>query len=194
MWSVLSLGVGFFRFREFESLAKKDIRDEEEYQHVAELRALRRSLRDDPDRRSAQLLRDLRNAFDRLRANDLNVHEDGDSATITELKQQAQSLYASCHELLQHIHALWRGSQQVKSSDKTEALLAARDQLLGEAIESLDSLEHALDFLQTNRLIMTQDAEQLARAREELDHGLEVARNVQSRLVELDKELPIDAV
>lgn len=193
LWLALTLGMAFFRFREFESLAKQDVRDEEEFQHVAELRSLRRSLRSDPDRRTAQLLRDLRNAYDRLRANNLNVHEKGDSATITELKQQAQSLYGTCHELLKRTHALWLGSQQVKSPDKAEALLASRDQLLGEAIESLDSLEHALDFLQTNRL-MTQDAEQIARAREELEHGLEVARNVQSRLSELDHELPIDAL
>lgn len=193
LWLLLTIGLALFRFREFVSLAKKDVRDEEEFQHTSELRSLRRSLRQDPDRRTAQLLRDIRHAYDRLRANNLNVHEVGDSATITELKQQAQSLYASCYDLLQRTHALWRGSQQVKSSDKTEALLASRDQLLSEAIESVDSLENALDFLQTNRL-MAQDAEQIERARDELEHGLEVAKNVQSRLRELDKELPINAL
>jgi len=185
------VGLALFRFREFVSLAKKDVRDEVEFQHIAELRSLRRSLRNDPDRRSTQLLRDLRNAFDRLRANDLNVFDAGDSAVTTELKQQAQSLYTSCHKLLTQTHALWRGSEQVKSADKAKALLATRDQLLGEVAESLDNLEHAIDFLQTNRLL-SQDADNVALAREELEHGLELAKNVEARLRELNKDLPLE--
>ena len=77
------------------------------------------------------------------------------------------------------------------AEDKRNVSLQTREQLIQEVTGSIENLGRTLDYFQLARVEEELPEEHLAEVRRELEQGLEVARNVQQRRDELERELRI---
>jgi|GEM_PF-4310831 len=167
-----------------------DIRSEEQYLERAKLRDLRRRLRQDKDYRSNQLIRDLQDLYDRMRHNQLVEFHEDDSQVVHDIKQQTWDLYEAGYGSLERTHELWKAADQMSDVENRERLEEMRKHLLDEVHESLSYLGQGVDFLQSHRLNAVTN-ESLSESGKELAHGLEVAREIQRRLDELEQEVRV---
>lgn len=167
-----------------------DIRAEEQYLEQAKLRDLRRRLRQDKEYRSNQLIRDLQDLYDRMRHNQLVEFHEDDSQVVHDIKQQTWDLYEAGYESLERTYELWKASDQMSKGENRERLQEMRKHLLDEVRESLSYLGQGVDFLQSHRLNAVSN-ESLTESGKELARGLEVAREIQRRLDELEQEIKV---
>ena len=198
LWGYAISGLGIvaaivFQSKSLWQLAEEDVRAETDYLHQRTLRSLRRRLREDNDDRSSRCVRELARLYDRIRTDDLLKDNNRDAAVTTEVKGQCQQLYDTSFESLERTYSLWQASTQLASAEKRAGVLDSRERLLSDIAESIENLAHTLDFLQTARLEADEANQRSVRkAREELEHGLEVARAVHIRLNELEEEFRIE--
>lgn len=186
-----AVGIGYLlasERREIWAIAADDIRAEAQYQEQSKLRELRRLLRGDKDYRSNQCMRELQTLYDRMQHNRLVEAQEDDSPNVRDIKQQTWDLYRAGFGSLERSFDLWVGADQMTDDEASESLLKSRQDLLDEVNESLQHLGKALDYLQTRKL-QNSDEDTLTDSSKELAQGLEVARNIQRRLDELEREL-----
>jgi hypothetical protein len=105
-----------------------------------------------------------------------------------EILDQAAELYNSCLELLQKSLQLWRTARQLSTDTARNQMLESRENLIREIEASIQNLESTLDTLQTSQLQHRElENAENARLRDELRQGLDVAREVQRRMDELER-------
>lgn len=198
IWGYAVSGLGIaaaiaFQRRQLWQLAEEDVRAETDYLHQSALRSLRRRLREDNDDRSSRCIRELARLYDRIQSGHLLKQNQLDAPVTSEVKAQCQQLYDTSFESLERAYSLWQASKQMASAEKKATVLDSREQLLTDIAESIDNLAHTLDFLQSAKLEAAEANQRSIReAREELEHGLDVARAVHARLNELEEEFRID--
>lgn len=171
-------------------LSADDIRAEQRYLEQAKLRDLRRRLRQDKEHRSNKLIRDLQGLYGRMRDNQLVEFHADDSQVVHELKQQTWDLYEAGRESLERSYELWKAFDQMSPGESRDRLQQMRMQLLDEIQQSFSCLGQGVDFLQSHRLNAVTD-ESLTQSSEELARGIEVAREIQRRLDELEREIKV---
>jgi hypothetical protein len=168
--------------------ARHDLLRDQQRTEMARLNHLRRQVRADADVRTNRAIGKLRDLYRRL----VQVRAEGrpsDAPTVAELQQSAERLYRSCLAALERSLAQWDAAQQMTTEESRGQMLASREALLAELDESIGHLGRTLDHLQAMPLKHDPRGEDLARVREELDMGLAVARRVEQRMDELDRDL-----
>jgi hypothetical protein len=192
--SGILLGVGMALTRwlyGLEDLAREaldDLDGETEESHRAYLNQLETRLRADGDPRTDRSLTELRNLRDRMTGAGL-TDESLSSAFVPEIREKAEQLYHSCLASLERTLELWRAAQEMATEKARTLVLDSRESLLGEVAASIRHLGATLDHLRTAELRRDRGDQSLARMREELEMGLEVARRVDQRVGELDESL-----
>ncbi len=157
--------------------------------HLLELQQLRSEFRQDRDLASTEMVKRLRDIF--LRILDVeprhNTHGfDRDS----DIRYQMRALYDSCLQLIRRALEMRETAKEIATPARREELLGQRSKLLGQVELSMRHLNESLDQLQTARVKQDPDeAKDHQRLQSELDMGLEVARNVEARLDELEREI-----
>jgi hypothetical protein len=164
-------------------------RMESRYLQQAELRDLRRRLRNDNDHRSSQCIRDLQDLYDRMYENDLIAS--GPSESEDDIKAKTGQLFETGKMALARTYELWRAAHEMTSEQNRDEILKTRETLLEDVSQSLGNLGHAIDFLQTSRIKNQDPARSVSEAGAELARGLEVAKAIQLRLDELEDEIRI---
>lgn len=145
-------------------------------------------LRSDGDPRTTDMLNRLNQVAGRLASLEKRA---GKTAESGEVLEKARQLYQSCLQSLDHAWQNWKAAQEVATDDARRSLLSAREQIYGEVGQSIERLNATLDQFQVAALSRG-DQQNLSQIQAELDMGLEVARNVQRRMNELDRELGLD--
>ena len=198
-WSCLALG-SFAAVRAWLSgdrlteRAFLDIQKKARTQHTERLRSLRRSLRLDRDRRTSNMLRQLQKIYDRLLATERWTSQQSAEPIYEEVRVQANNLYASCLNLLERSLQIWKVSREVTTESARVELNQSRESIISEVEQGISNLEQTLDHMQTTQLKGgSQLKEDSIRLRRELDEGLEVARRVEQRMKELEKDIGIQA-
>ena len=174
-----------------EKSALMDILKHQRREHLAHLDAVRSAMRRDRDPRTSDLVKQLRGIFERLWT--LTPDPESEWMEIPDVYRQAMELYQSCLALLQRTYELWIASRSVATDRARHELLDARDDLVGKVEQSIDHLNASLDSLQTARIDRTQEELALhnSQLQKELEQGLEVARAVEKRMDELERDLRV---
>ena len=115
------------------------------------------------------------------------------SETAAELQASAEELFGTCMAALERSLEKWDAAREVSSEEVRNQLLGSRERLLDELGAGITHLEKTLDHLLSTSMAAGEAVEELARARTELEQGLEVARQVERRMGELERELRPDA-
>jgi hypothetical protein len=147
-------------------------------------------MHDDRDPQSTQLANRLRRTF--LRIFEAVEIDDPPSNNVAQndLHRQVGSLYASCLGLLERTMSLWYGARKMSTAAKRTELMKQRSQLLQQVERSIQHLDATLDQLQSAQLAdATGQAERNSALQDELSMGLEVARSVELRMQELERDL-----
>jgi hypothetical protein len=189
---LVGLGVAAYRWLfSAESLVESVQQEEKkdvERRDRAFLTRLRRKLRTDRDPRTAKSIDKL--AGLRKRMIQSGVTESGkDSPVLPELVGKADELYRSCLKSLERSLELWEAARDMATSEARDELLRSREALVGEVVQSIDHLAATVDYLQSASLQRGQEDVDIAKVREELEMGLEVARRVTERVNELERGL-----
>jgi hypothetical protein len=157
-------------------------------EHRSELRELQHKFREGNDAATGQLIRQLRDVHQRM----LDVgtfSAASDNRWIAEVRTQVNQLYQSCFRSLEQALELWQKSQQVGTPDLKQHLLEGRAKVLSEVRAGIESLGKSLDQIQVSSVNVEQPERKLSHLRRELEQGIEVARNVEQRIQELDREV-----
>ena len=168
--------------------ANSELQSQRRREHGRYLRGLQRKLRRDEDSRTGKMLDDVRNLFKR-------IHDMGLQNAVSEkrwtqpISEQVDQLYQSCVDGLEKSYDLWQDAQRVATPDLKSQLLDQRTELLSEVGNSIQHLGKSLDQIQVSLSTIELPDNDLRRLRDELDQGLEVARNVEQRISELDREI-----
>ncbi len=188
---VLGVGIGarrlLLRRDELVREAREDLKKESARSHRAHLRQLHRRLRRDRDPRTGQYLAELRRLYDRLQRAGL-MGSRAASPVLPEVRTKAEELYRSCVTSMERAVQLWETSQEMATDQAKQQALTSREMLLEEVGKSVRHLGATVDHLQTAGLGRGDEGESLARMREELDQGLEIARRVEQRMAELTRD------
>ncbi len=174
-----------------EQTALQDILKRQRREYLDRLDSVRSAMRRDRDPRTSDLVKHLRGIFERLWV--LTPDPESEWKEIPEVFRQAMELYQSCLTLLQRTYELWIASKSVATDRARHQLLDARDDLLGKVEQSIDHLNASLDSLQTAHIDRTREelAIHNSQLQKELEQGLDVARAVEKRMDELERELRV---
>ena len=145
---------------------------------------LEQALRADHDPRTTQSAQELRRLYRRLERAGV-MGDNIDSLLLPEIKNKAEQLYQSCLDSLGRTLELWQAAQEMATPEARKQVLAQREALIGEVDKSVHHLGKTLDHLQTSMLKRDRQDEDLARMREELEMGLQVAQRVEQRIDQL---------
>lgn len=143
----------------------------------------RRLVRADQDPRPEMALRDLRallRAFEDSASQSQTEH----LATIVEVRSRVRHLFDHAVRALEQTMKLYETARQLHTPDARRPLLDERERILADVQVSVRQLGTTLATLQKLGA-GTQGSNQLARLRQELDQGLEVASRVEARLDDL---------
>ncbi len=174
-----------------EDLGKKVVHELEAEAQAERERALDdldRRLAADGDPRTEWSLRDLRaltKAFDSSRDWSAGV----DSFTAMGINSRVEELFGSCVKSLEKTLQLWNTARTMATRDAQQPILQQRERIIADVGESIKQLGKILAGIQSVTAGSDSQASELARVREELDRGLEVARSVAERMKRLDEEL-----
>lgn len=174
-----------------EKSALQDLLKKQRREHLTHLDDVRSSMRRDRDPRTSDLVKQLRGIFERLWT--LTPDPNSEWKETPEVYQQAMELYQSCLTLLKRTFELWIASKSVSTDRARHQLLDSRDELLGQVEASIDHLNASLDSLQTSGIDRTREELALhnSQLQKELEQGLEVARAVEKRMDELEREIRV---
>jgi hypothetical protein len=75
------------------------------------------------------------------------------------------------------------------TSDGRQRVLESREELLGELDQGLEQLGRTFDELYASSIERDRSGEELARIRQELDTGLEVAQRIEARMSQFEETL-----
>lgn len=171
-------------------LALKDFQNQTRRRHVTQLNLLRRELRTDRDPRTTQMARRLQELYERMLQLSpvYSRHPSSLRPIAQEILDHAAELYNSCLDLLQKSLHLWRTARQLSTDTARNQMLESRENLIQEIEASIQNLESTLDTLQTSQLQHRElESTENARLRDELRQGLDVAREVQRRMDDLER-------
>ena len=180
----------WFASDELTDRAFRDLQRKARTEHMRRLRDLRRALRGDRDPRTSSMLKRLQRIYDRLLATQRWQPPPESDQIYAEVRDQASQLYESCLGLLERSLEIWKVSRDVATNSAKQQLVDSREKLITEVQQSIGNLEQTLDHMQTTQLKGGADVQDDAlQLRTELDQGLEVARQVEKRMQELEVEL-----
>ena len=170
---------------ELISKALGDIRKQRQKKHTRQLRKFLPNIRKDRDPRTTKILKDLERIHERmLKLESESIRMSG----ISTLLIQANQLYNSCLESLERSIQLWVGASEMATDDARTKLLAERDKTVVSVEESIAHLDASLDHIQTSTLKATVlDSADHQQLRDELQIGLDVARQVEERIDEIER-------
>lgn len=164
------------------------LRSQHRREHGAYLRELQGKLRQDEDSRTGELLKAIRELFKRIE--ELGIGSQSTEKTwMKAIAEQVDELYRSCLDGLEKSYALWQEAKRVNTPDLKDRLLKQREELVEEVEKSVQHLGKSLDQVQVSSSSLQRPDNDLGRLRDELDQGLEVARKVEQRVSELDREI-----
>lgn len=148
------------------------------------LDAVERRLEKTRDPRTFSDIRLLRQLYKRHAdaVDNAKFHVPADVAAMSE------QIYHSCVDALERSAALWETAQAMATRQARGELMEKRQQVLDEVAQSVQQWALTLDRLQAAPLQRGDEAG-LARLREELDMGLQVARRVEQRMHDLERDL-----
>ena len=167
--------------------AVADLEAHELQQRQARLDALDRRLAADGDDRTNRALAGLREL--ERRVSDLESHDDPARRPPPEIAGQIRELLHTSITSLERSAELHETLHLVVTPDARRRVADTRNALLGEVEASVDQIVTTLDGLYTLGLDREKPEARLARMRRELDASLDVARNVERRLAELETSL-----
>ena len=193
--ALLGLGAGIAALKwtvGAQRLTKSALEDELRDQERAfqdELKRVRRTMRRDRDPHTSGMVKKLKHVFERMWS--LTPDPVDDSYYLPDIYDQISGLYRSCLGLLERSMELWRAAQSVATEEAKERLLGSRNELIEQVEASIDHLDATLDSLQTSQMAERHGelAERNSELQQELEQGLEVARAVEQRMEELEREL-----
>ncbi len=189
---VSALGIAWhltFGRERMKRLALGDVLERQRREHIGRLKSVRRLLRRDRDPRSSKLVKQLKVVFDRLWV--VTPDPIDEQTQPSEIHMQILALHEASLKMLEKSFEIWRQAQRVRTDRTKHQLLNSRDELLDQVGLSIEHLEKSLDELQLAKL-ERQDTDwkrQSSRLLEELDQSLTVARNVETRMEDLDQRL-----
>jgi hypothetical protein len=189
---LLGLGAGLTRFvlqgGQLSGPGHGEGQDTTEGSRAESLEQLAVRLRADHDPRTQQHVQQLRQLHERLQ----RLTADGQNAPtplLLELRDKAEQLYRCCLTSLERTLQQWNAAQEMSTAETRDQVLKWREDLLDEVSKGIAHLGATLDHLQASSLRPGSDAEGIAEVRDELDIGLQVARNVQARMDDLERGL-----
>ena len=174
-----------------QDIARENLRDHEAY-----WQRLRHKLRSDRDDRTGASLEQLHLAFRRIEAFDQPARARDRHGRWDEVRAQVTVLYRSTLDAMERSWQLWDLAGRLHDRAIRDKMLGARDEVMAEVEQSVQRLHLALD--QCEAASATQGAEsqetvtRLSELRDELEVGLEVARNVDRRISEMEVEIGHD--
>ena len=165
--------------------ALSDVRRQRQKQHTRHLRKLLPNIRKDRDPRTTKILKDLERIHERmLRLESASI----DTTGMSTLLIQANELYDSCLESLERSIQLWAGASDMATDEARNKLLAERDKTVVTVEKSIGHLDASLDHIQTAALKATvTDDGNHKQLRDELQIGLDVAREVEKSIDEIER-------
>jgi len=186
--ALAAAGKWWLRSDQLTQQARDDLRREATRHHSASLRQLQDRLRHDPDPRTGEAVRQLRELYRRLDRAGVLRGEDP-SAALSELCGQAVDLYRSCLASLERSQRVGEAAREMSTDEARTRLLELRENLMAEVARSIAQLGSTLDHLQAARVRREISDTQLSALRAELETGLAVARRVEQRMDELEADL-----
>jgi hypothetical protein len=189
---LLSLGVFLTRVvTGSENVAKQVLEDMEKEavrQRERTLDDLDRKLSADGDSRTEKCLRDLRalaGAFQRDKAwlSTLNTRSTFD------ILSGVEQLFMRCVQYLEKTLQLWYTARDMSTPEARDVILAERERILEDVTASIRQLGKILAGIQRLGVSEGEAGSDLARIRDELDQSLEVAKAVEKRMKDLEREL-----
>jgi hypothetical protein len=190
----LALGVGVATWRwltgseRLTQEALEQLQSGAEREHRSYLRQLQRRLRKDKDPRTNEVVKQLKALRSRLTRVGL-IGRRRISETAAEIRDDARQLYRSCLTSLERTLDHQQAAGEMTTPELRQKLLSAREELISQIGESIVRLGATLDHLQTSALEPGRQSEELTRMRRELQTGLEVARRVEQRMDQIDRDL-----
>jgi len=161
--------------------------------HESYLRELRRRLREDRDSRTSDCVRRLHQVSRRLQSLRGEAIRRGRAARWDDAQDGMQQVYDHSLSSLERTWELWEGAQRLASAAARQQAEDARETLIHQMQQSIQQLERGLDQWQNaaseSENSSTESAEVLGQLRKELDASLEVARDVDERMKQLEGDL-----
>jgi hypothetical protein len=165
-----------------------DLRDQLEHEQLRALDELERRLRTENDPRPRQSLAQLRLLCERLHSPETWATT-FDADLLPEIRERAEQLYRSCLTSLERTCALWGAAQKMLTPAGRQRVLDSREELIVELERGLEQLGRTLDQLYASAIERDRTGEDLARIRQELDTGLEVAERIEARMTQFEETL-----
>lgn len=191
-----AVGWGLYRLTAgratLQAQALAELQAEATEQHFTYLRELRSRLRGDRDPRTGECVKQLQEIYRRW----LELHQQPASREQAAAWDTAQlgirELYEQSLQALERSWTLWKSTEKLHNAAFRTQTLDSRDQIVQEVQQTIHHLQEALDQWQVARPASAREQDpvrQLEQLQNELDRGLEVARNVDARMAELEGEL-----
>lgn len=176
-----------FRGEQYAQQVLKETQEEARIAQERHLDDLERRLTADKDPRTETALKDLRSlvkAFDD--PEDLGVSKE--AVVLFEIQINAMHMFEQAVRSLEQSLVLWHTANGLATPAAREPILAKREHILREIFQSIHHLGKVLAGLQDIRAAGGSTPD-LARIRDELDQNLDVARQVDVRLKDFEREL-----
>jgi len=175
-----------FGFEAISQTAMAEMQGENQRSQTVNLDRLEQDLKVDRDSRTAQSVQDLRRLYRRLDKAGVMGNQT-DCPVLPEIKAKAEQLYQSCLDSLARTLEFWRAAQEMATQEGRKQMLDARESLIAEVGKSVYHLGKTVDHLQASMLKRDRQDDSLARMRQELDMGLEVAQRIEQRMDQLNR-------
>ena len=189
----VGIGTAIWRFtigrRKTEEAVIQQLRDEANCQHYAFLRALQRKLRRDRDPTTGKLLRQLRETHKRMVETRVFLGSAEKETWQADVRSHMVKLYESSVGSLERSFDIWSRAQSIRDADLQKELSESRSSLLSEVTTSVERLGKTLDQMQVSSVKTEQPENELSALRNELEQGLAVAKNIEARIDELNKQV-----
>ena len=185
----LALGAGVAAtrlLRGTERLAAEVMQEEQDAKReavLARLKEVERRLEKTRDVKTFEAIRLLRSQRTRL----LEAVEMERFSVPPALVSSSEELYRSCVDSLERSAVLWETAREMATPEARQGLMDKRAGLVDEVRRSVGQWAAALDRLQSAPLEREREAS-LRRVRDELDAELAVARRVEARMRDLERE------
>ncbi len=192
-WAAVGFGVATLIWkltigsRQLTDQATSKLRAAANREHRVYLRQLQQKLRTDRDPRTGEMLRRLRDFYGRLGV--LSADPELQRPWQLEVVGQVRTLYQASLRALERSYELWNRARDMATDETRQQVLEWRAEVLDEVTRSIDQLNKTADQVQASILKRELPEDELAQMRQELQHGLNVARNVEQQIENLENEL-----
>jgi len=187
---LISIG-GFFTnlIMNLDKISKKafeELQVESQENQEKMLDSLDKRLQEDGDSRTERYLRELRSltmTFEDGKAWSNNL----DTRSAFEIESKVRDLFYGCVSYLERTLELWHLAQEVDSKRGEEIVLKQREKIIDDIESSVQQLGKVLEGVLSLGISKNDDTE-LARIRDELDQSLEIARRVENRMNDFNRD------